>query len=201
VLTRTPSLPYFLNQAILISPAGHVVWTYEKTYPVIGTDAAFTVSGRGVLPMADTPYGRLTTVICNDVTYPGLLRQAGRNGADILLVPTHESYPFEESANAAQVVYRAIENGTSLIRPSGGDISLMTDYQGRVIASQNYSASNDGILLANGPDRWRINHLQPDRRRVRLPVHARAAAGNPPGPARKAQLRPVQPCSQRPPDQ
>ena len=58
VLTRTPSLPYFLNQAILISPAGHVVWTYEKTYPVIGTDAAFTVSGRGVLPMADTPYGR-----------------------------------------------------------------------------------------------------------------------------------------------
>ena len=66
-------------------------------------------------------------------------------------MPTHEPYPFEESANAAQVVYRAIENGTSLIRPSGGDISLMTDYQGRVIASQNYSASNNGILLANVP--------------------------------------------------
>jgi len=27
----------------------------------------------------------------------------------------------------------------------------MTDYQGRVIASQNYSASNDGILLADVP--------------------------------------------------
>ena len=153
VLTQSPSLPYFLNQAVLISPAGHVVWTYEKTYPVLGVDSAITPTGRGVLPVADTPYGRLTTVICNDVTYPGLLRQAGRNGADILLVPTHEPYPFEESANAAQVVYRAIENGTSLIRPSGGDISLMTDYQGRVIASQNYSASNDGILLANVPTR------------------------------------------------
>ena len=104
-----------------------------------------------MLPVADTPYGRLTTVICNDVGDPGLLRQAGRNGAGILLVPTHETVTFEASANAAQVVYRAIENGTSVIRPSGGDISLMTDYQGRVIASQNYSASNNGILLASVP--------------------------------------------------
>jgi len=109
VFTRTPSLPYFLNQAILISPAGHVVWTYNKAYPVVGDDATITPRGRGVLPVADTPHGRLTTVICNDVTYPGLLRQAGRHVADILLVPTHLSYPFEESANAAQAVYRAIK--------------------------------------------------------------------------------------------
>ena len=153
VLTQSQSLPYFLNQAILISPAGRLLWTYKKTDPVLGLESGFTATGRGVLPVADTPYGRLTTVICNDVGDPGLLRQAGRNGADILLVPTHETITFEASANAAQVVYRAIENGTSLIRPSGGDISLMTDYQGRVIASQNYSASNDGILLANVPTR------------------------------------------------
>ena len=151
VLTQSQSLPYFLNQAILISPAGRILWTYNKAYPVVGNDAAITPRGRGVLPLADTPYGRLTTVICNDVTYPGLLRQAGRNGADILLVPTHEPYLFEESANAAQAVYRAVENGTSLIRPTGNGTSLMTDYLGREIASQNYSASNDGILLARVP--------------------------------------------------
>ena len=131
--------------------AGHVVWTYNKALPVLGGDSAFTVRGSGVLPVADTPYGRLTTVICFDASYPGLLRQAGQKGADILLVPTHQDYPFEESANAAQAVYRAIENGTSLVRPSGDGTSLMTDYLGRVIASQNYSASNNGILLANVP--------------------------------------------------
>ena len=151
VLTQSQSLPYFLNQAILISPAGHVVWTYNKALPVLGGDSAFTVRGSGVLPVADTPYGRLTTVICFDASYPGLLRQAGQKGADILLVPTHQDYPFEESANAAQAVYRAIENGTSLVRPSGDGISLMTDYLGRVIASQNYSASNNGIMLADVP--------------------------------------------------
>jgi apolipoprotein N-acyltransferase len=152
VLNQTQSLPYFANQAILISPAGSVVWTYNKTYPVVvNGESAIDVRGSGVLPVADTPYGRLSTAICNDVGYPGLLRQAGQKGADILLVPTDEPSSVWASADAAQATYRAIENGTSLIRPAGDGISLMTDYLGRVIASQNYSASNNGIMLGSVP--------------------------------------------------
>jgi len=151
VLNKTQSLPYFANQAILISPAGSVVWTYEKTYPIVPGESAIDVRGSGVLPVADTPYGRLTTAICNDLEYPGLLRQAGQKGADILLAPNHEVYSFQASYRAGEQVYRAIENGTSLIRPDGDGISLMTDYLGRVIASQNYSASNNGIMLADVP--------------------------------------------------
>ena len=153
VFTRSQSLPYFLNQAILISPAGTVVWTYEKTYPVTGGESAVTVRGSGVLPVAGTPYGRLTTAICYDLEYPGLLRQAGQKGADILLAPNNEPYSFQASYRGGEQVYRAIENGTSLIRPDGDGISLMTDYLGRVIASQNYSASNNGIMLASVPTR------------------------------------------------
>ena len=151
VLNQTQSLHYFANQAILISPAGTVVWTYNKTYPVVPGESAVTVRGSGVLPVADTPYGRLTTAICNDLEYPGFLRQAGQKGADILLAPNHEAYSFQTSYRAGEQVYRAIENGTSLIRPTGDGISLMTDYLGRVIASQNYSASNNGIMLASVP--------------------------------------------------
>jgi apolipoprotein N-acyltransferase len=151
VLTRSQSLPYVLDQAILISPAGTVVWTYEKTYPVTGGESAVTVRGSGVLPVADTPYGRLSTAICNDLDYPGLLRQAGQKGADILLAPNNEIYSFQASYRAGEQVYRAIENGTSLIRPAGKGISLMTDYLGRVIASQDYSASNNGVMLASVP--------------------------------------------------
>jgi len=136
----------------LISPAGTVVWTYDKTYPVVTSGEFFvTVRGSGVLPVAGTPYGRLTTAICYDLEYPGLLRQAGQKGADILLVPTDEPSSVWASADAAQATYRAIENGTSLIRPAGDGISLMTDYLGRVIASQNYSASNNGIMLGSVP--------------------------------------------------
>ena len=140
----------------MISPAGTVVWTYNKTYPVVPAESAITLRGSGVLPVADTPYGRLTTAICNDLDYPGLLRQAGQKGADILLAPNDEPYSFEASYRAGEQVYRAIENGTSLIRPAGNGISLMTDYLGRVIASQDYSASNNGIMLASVPTQWRI---------------------------------------------
>jgi apolipoprotein N-acyltransferase len=153
VFTRTRSLPYFRNQAVLIAPTGKVLWTYNKTHPVFGGERSVTIAGPGVLPMADTPYGRLTTAICNDVGYPELLRQAGQNRADILLVPTHEVYSFWASADAAEATYRAIENGTSLVRPTGDGISLITDYQGRVIASRDYFHSTDGIMLAAVPMR------------------------------------------------
>jgi apolipoprotein N-acyltransferase len=152
VFTRSRSYPYFRNQAILISPTGTVLWTYNKTHGVFPTETNYEIGGPGVLPVASTPYGRLTTVICNDVGYPELLRQAGQNRAGILLVPTHEIYSFEASADAAEAVYRAVENGTSLVRPTGNGISLITDYQGRVIASQDYSRSG-GIMLASVPTR------------------------------------------------
>ncbi|HUK70500.1 MAG TPA: nitrilase-related carbon-nitrogen hydrolase [Streptosporangiaceae bacterium] len=153
VYTRTQSLPYFRNQAILISPAGTVIWTYNKTHPVFPGESSVEITGPGVLPVASTPYGRLTTAICNDVGYPELLRQAGRDGAGILLVPTHEMYSFWASADAAEAAYRSIENGTSLVRPTGNGISLITDYQGRVIASQDYFHSSGGIMLAAVPTR------------------------------------------------
>jgi apolipoprotein N-acyltransferase len=152
VYTRTRSLPYFRNQAILIGPTGTVIWTYNKTHEVFPTGTSVTITGPGVLPVASTPYGRLTTAICNDVGYPELLRQAGQNRAGILLVPTHEIYSFEASTDSAEAVYRAVENGTSLVRPAGNGISLIADYQGRVIASQNYSPSG-GIMLAAVPTR------------------------------------------------
>lgn len=107
VFTRTRSLPYFRNEAILIDSTGKVVWTFEKTYPVFGGESLVTIAGPGVVPMADAPYGRLSTVICNDMGYPGLLRQAahtvpvpaitfvvgnedrGRSGDRVWLPPDH----------------------------------------------------------------------------------------------------------------
>ena len=152
VFPRSRSLPYFRNQAILIGPTGAVLWTYNKTHGVFPGETMVEVAGPGVLPVAGTPYGRLTTAICNDVGYPELLRQAGQNQAGILLVPTHEMYSFEATGDAAEAVYRSVENGTSLVRPTGDGISLMTDPEGRVIASQDYSRSG-GIMLAAIPTR------------------------------------------------
>ncbi len=151
VFTRTKTWPYIRNEAILIGSTGTVLYTYEKAYPVTGGESAVVIAGSGVVPVAETSYGHVSTVICNDVGYPALVRQAGEKGADILLAPTHEIYAFQASADAAEAAYRAIESGASLVRPAGDGISLMTDPEGRVIASQQYVTSSDGIMLASIP--------------------------------------------------
>ncbi len=129
-----------------------MVWTYDKTYPVFGVESLTTIGGPGVVPVADTPLGRLSAVICNDVGYPELVRQAGQANADVLLVPTHDIVPYAEE-DAAEVRLRAIENGVSLVRPTANGPSLIADPEGRILASQDYFANGNGVLLAQVPTR------------------------------------------------
>ena len=150
LLTRTESQFFVRNQSILVDPAGAVLWSYDKTYPVFPVEAYFTYAGPGVLPVADTPFGRLSTAICNDLHFAPLLRQAGRNSADILIAPYHSAHPWE-SEDAIVAAYRAIENGFSLVRPAGTGTSTITDYEGRVLGSQNFYTTSDGIMISSVP--------------------------------------------------
>ena len=152
VLTRTDSQQFILNQSILVDDTGAVRWTYEKTYLVIPTESYVAIPGDGKLPLVDTPNGRLSTAICNDLHFPPLLRQAGANHADILIAPYNDVIPFG-SGDAAAAIFRAVENGVSLLRPTGHGTSLIVDYEGRILGSQNYFTSSDGIMLTGIPGR------------------------------------------------
>jgi len=79
---------FHLDESILLDPTGSMVWRYEKTHPVPGADSV--VPGDGQVPTVQTPYGRLSTVVCYDADFPGTLRQAGQAGADIMLVPSND---------------------------------------------------------------------------------------------------------------
>jgi apolipoprotein N-acyltransferase len=147
VLTRTQKLPYILNQSVLIDPAGDIEWVYDKSYPVIYDEAFNTIAGPGKLPIIDTPYGLWSAAICYDTYFPTLLRQAGRNNATLLFAPTNDPHPWEEST-IAMAYYQNIENGFSMIRPTGNGISALIDPLGRVLASQEYSSNPSGIVLA-----------------------------------------------------
>ncbi len=150
VFTRTTSTQYMLDQSVLIGPTGEVLFTYDKTYPVFPGEWLFTQAGPGVLPATSTPYGVVSTYVCNDSQYPALILQAGRSGVDILLGPSHEPDAMWATQDAAQADYRAIENGVSLVRPGGEGLSLITDFNGSIVASQAYTASG-GIMLAKIP--------------------------------------------------
>ena len=150
VFTRTLNLPYLRNQSILIDPTGRILWSYDKTHLVPYDEAFVTISGPGKLPLVGTPYGRWSTAICYDTYYPALIRQTGKNNADILFAPANDSRPYAASA-LAMADYRAIENGFSMIRPAGNGLSAVVDPQGRVLASQDYFTNNSRIMLTSLP--------------------------------------------------
>jgi apolipoprotein N-acyltransferase len=152
VLTRTTAQQFILNQSILVDHTGTVRWTYEKTYLVIPVESYIVVPGNGKLPLVDTAAGRLSTAICNDLHFPMLIRQAGANNADILIAPYSDVIPFGQG-DSVTAIFRAIENGVSLLRPAGHGTSMIVDYEGRILASQNYFTNNSGIMMTTIPIR------------------------------------------------
>ena len=149
VFTRAPTRHYFRNQSILIDNTGRILATYEKTYPVIPGEAYVSIPGAGKLPVENTPYGRMATAICNDFHFPALIRQAGRNDVDIMMAPYNSVIPFEQQ-DSVVAIFRAIENGYSMVRATGNGVSLITDYQGRVLGRQNYG-DGGGVMMATVP--------------------------------------------------
>jgi apolipoprotein N-acyltransferase len=121
--------PFNEIRAILFDPTGAIVWDYLKTTSALNDG---NVLGPGILPTADTPYGRLAPAICFDANFPGLIRQAGRAGVDILLLSSSDWAPVTDSLGQ-QATLRAVENGMSVVRPARRGTSLAVDYQGRVL--------------------------------------------------------------------
>jgi apolipoprotein N-acyltransferase len=152
LLTRSQSQFFVRNQSILVDNTGAILWTYDKTYLVFPVESSVMIAGPGKLPVAATPYGRLSTAICNDLHFTSLINQAGQQHVDILIAPYHSAHPWE-AEDAVVATYRAIENGFSLVRPAGTGVSTITDYQGRILGSQNYYTNTAGIMLSSVPTR------------------------------------------------
>jgi apolipoprotein N-acyltransferase len=149
VILRTEHHPYAQNRALLIDPTGTVVWDYYKTVHPFGDNALFA-PGPGIIPIADTPFGRLATVICFDADFPALLRQVGQGGAGLLLVPSHD-WEAVKHLHSQLAVFRAVENGVAMIRPTGDGISLATDAWGRVLASADDFVTTKPALVVDIP--------------------------------------------------
>jgi apolipoprotein N-acyltransferase len=139
---------YIENKAVMIDSSGAVVHTFLKNKPVPLVEGS--VAGDGSIPIYETGTTKLATSICYDADFPSLMRKAGKDNADILILPSgdwREVSPYH--ANMARM--RAIENGFSLFRPVSGATSLATDSYGRVLASRNFYGDAEKVLVAYLP--------------------------------------------------
>ncbi|HEX6892907.1 MAG TPA: nitrilase-related carbon-nitrogen hydrolase, partial [Chryseolinea sp.] len=133
------------NKAVLFDPDGNTLNVFYKNRPVPLIEPS--IPGNGDVPVIQTPYGKLAISICYDADFPQLMSQLGKKGADILLLPSGDWK--EISPYHAQIaIVRAIENGTSLLRPVSGAISIACDYTGNVVARRNYYDNGEGVVVA-----------------------------------------------------
>ena len=95
-------------------------------------------------------FGNITAAICMDLDHPGLIRQAGRARADILLAPS-DDWKEIDPFHTRMAAFRAIENGFSLVRPANEGLSAAFDYQGCILAAVDYFNSGASPLVSYVP--------------------------------------------------
>jgi apolipoprotein N-acyltransferase len=141
------------NTFVLVDPAGRVAWRFLKAHPVPGGESSISFTSDGLLKFADTPFGRMTGVICFDADSVQLLHQAGAGRADLLLVPSND-WRAIDPWHTRMAVFRAVEQGVNMVRHTSRGLSVAVDYQGRVRgAMDHYETTGNRALVAEVPTR------------------------------------------------
>ena len=137
------------NRLIIIAPSGEIVVNQLKYGATIISN---NTPGDGILHTVDTPYGTLVGIICYDADFPIIVQQAGRKDADILFVPSGDPNVAVAQLHTQQAIFRAIENGVSLVRPdTTKGLSVATDPYGRVLAMTDTHTASERVMVAQVP--------------------------------------------------
>ena len=132
------------NKLIWIDPSGKVINEYLKLKPAPPLEPI--VPGEGGIPILDTSYGKIASIICADLDYPSLVHQAGANDAAILLISAQD-WTAVDPLHTHMGVFRAVENGLSLVKGTGGGVSIAVDPYGRVLTSSDYFKSSENEMV------------------------------------------------------
>ena len=117
------------NIVRIIDPNGEIVLEHVKYG---GTQFEGSLTGNGQLQTVDTPYGKLSAVICWDADFPNVIKQAGEQNVDLLFVPSNDWLGVKD-IHAGMAAFRAVENGMSIYRQTGSGVSAVIDAYGRTV--------------------------------------------------------------------
>ncbi|MFW5786582.1 MAG: nitrilase-related carbon-nitrogen hydrolase [bacterium] len=118
-----------VNRAVLLGPNGSTLAEHVKFG---GNFMEGTLPGDRQITVADTAIGRIGLAICWDADFPEVVSQAGRESVDILVVPAAD-WSGIDPLHGRMALFRAVENGTTLLRQAQGGLSIVADPYGRVL--------------------------------------------------------------------
>lgn len=135
-----------MNKITWISPQGEILFSYFKAKPTPGEGSY----GDGVIKYFDSPYGRISSVICFDMDFSKLIQQVNTMNIDIMLVPGNDwkaITPYHTFAAS----FRAIEQGFNIVRSASRGLSASFNYNGQILSAQNYFTSTDALFYSEVP--------------------------------------------------
>ncbi len=140
------------NKLVVAGPDGNMAMDYYKAHPVPGEEAAMSLTKDGRLQILETPFGRVSAVICFDGDFPQLLAQAGALRSDLVLDPSND-WQAIDPWHTQMASFRAIEQGVNLDRQTSHGLSAAFDYQGRTLAAMDHFHASDYAMVADLPTR------------------------------------------------
>ena len=145
----TPGQGYYENELVAFDSTGALLASYHKARPVPGDPE------RGAdreIPVFETTLGRIAGAVCFDADFPDLIVRAGRQRADLLVVPSSD-WRAIDPVHTRMALMRGVENGCSVVRQTNQGLSAVADYQGRVLAWSDYFRTAPRVMMAQVPVR------------------------------------------------
>jgi apolipoprotein N-acyltransferase len=170
-----PGVVDYFNSAFLFDPDGRFVATYRKRHLVVFGEylpfarrlpflrriipipGDFTPGDKAVSFDLSEPSARISPLICFEDVVPGLTRESADDDTDWYLNLTNDGW-FGESAaqwqQAANAVFRAVENGLPLVRCTNNGLTCWIDSRGRlreILRSESGDVYAAGFMIAKIP--------------------------------------------------
>jgi len=121
------------NHVLAILPDGQIAYDHYKGR---NPNAGFYQGNK--IEIINTPFGRIASPICFEMEFHRFIRQAGKEGIDILIVPGDEPARGSAILHTEISMLRCIENGCSMLRTTLEGLTMGADYQGRVLSQMNF---------------------------------------------------------------
>ena len=130
-----------VNTAQIIKP-GKPLRRYLKRRVIPGVELGYTT---GVESFVDGDYG---VAICKDMDFPAMIRDYGRRGVTLLLVPAWD-FVADGRLHSRMAVVRGVENGFAIARAATAGRLTASDRYGRIVAEAVTSRAGPVVVVAN----------------------------------------------------
>jgi apolipoprotein N-acyltransferase len=138
------------NRVRILSPAGESVADQYKFGGALME--GFSKVGNGDPASFEVNGTRVATYICWDLDFARTIRRLRRFDADVLLVPAAD-WRSIDPMHTRMAVFRAVENGVSLVRQTAEGLSVATNPAGTTLAAMDHFTSDRLRLVVEVPAR------------------------------------------------